>query len=162
MSRHRIGSGIDVHAFSSDPARELVLGGVTVPGATGLEGHTDADVVLHAVADALLGALSLGDLGSRFGTSDPVLADAPSSDLLADVVADVVAAGWGIGNLDLTIVAQRPRLAPHQNAIRSELSRLLEVGPEQVSVKVTSSDRLGTIGRGEGIACWATCLLSAP
>jgi 2-C-methyl-D-erythritol 2,4-cyclodiphosphate synthase len=156
----RIGSGLDVHAFGDDPDRPLVLCGVHVPGAPGLVGHTDADVGAHAVADALLGAAGLGDLGSRFGVDQPDLAGAGSLDrLLVAVVADVAAAGYHVGNVDLTLVAQRPRLAPHRDAMRANLARVLQVPADAVSVKFTTTDRLGSIGRGEGVAGWASGLL---
>lgn len=154
----RIGSGLDVHPFAVDD-RPLVLAGVTVPGQSGLDGHSDADVVSHAVADALLGALALGDLGSRFGVDTDELAGAESLALLRQVVEDVVARGYVIGNLDVTVIAQRPRLAEHRDAMRQRLATTLDVDVDQVSVKATTTDRLGTIGRGEGIACWATALL---
>jgi 2-C-methyl-D-erythritol 2,4-cyclodiphosphate synthase len=156
----RIGSGLDVHAFSDDPARQLVLAGVRVADGPGLAGHSDADVVAHAAADALLGAAAMGDLGRRFGTDDAAIAGADSLDLLTMVVADVVAAGWRMGNLDVTVVAQRPRLSPHRDAMRSNLARCLEVDIANVSVKFTTTDHLGSLGRGEGIGAWATCLLT--
>ncbi|MBW3562388.1 MAG: 2-C-methyl-D-erythritol 2,4-cyclodiphosphate synthase [Actinobacteria bacterium] len=153
----RIGSGLDVHAFSDDPERPLILGGVTIPDGPGLAGHSDADVVAHAVADALLGAAGLGDLGSRFGVDDPATAGADSMGLLSRVVADVLGAGWSPVNADCTVVAQRPRLADHLDAMRTNLRDVLGAGV--VSVKATSTDGLGAVGRGEGIACWAVCLL---
>lgn len=156
----RVGSGLDVHPFApSEAGRPLVLGGVELPGAPGLEGHSDADVLAHAVADALLGAVAGGDLGSRFGVDTPETARADSLRLLAAVVADVRGAGWRIGNVDATVVAQRPRLAPHRDAMRANLAGALAVAEDRVSVKFTTTDRLGTLGRGEGIACWATVLL---
>lgn len=155
----RIGSGLDVHPFGDDPDRPLVLGGVEVPGAPGLAGHSDADVLAHAAADALLGAAALGDLGSRFGVDRPEVAGADSLGLLAEVVRDVAAAGYVLGNLDATVVAQRPRLAPHREAMRTNLAAVLDTSVDQVSVKFTTTDRLGAMGRGEGIAAWATCLL---
>jgi 2-C-methyl-D-erythritol 2,4-cyclodiphosphate synthase len=153
----RVGSGLDVHPFGDDPGRPLVLAGVHLPGAPGLAGHSDADVASHAVADALLGACALGDLGSRFGVDRPELAGADSLRLLAAVVADVVAAGYRVGNVDVTVVAQRPRLASHREAMRVNLARVLDVELSAVSVKATTTDGLGTVGRGEGIAAWATC-----
>ena len=159
MTAPRIGNGIDVHPFGTDADRPLVLCGVVVPGAPGLEGHSDADVAVHAVADALLGAAALGDLGSRFGVDRPETAGADSRRLLAAVVADVAAAGWHLGNLDVTIVAQRPRLAAHREAMRTSLATVLDVDVAGVSVKATTTDRLGAIGRAEGIAAWASCLL---
>lgn len=162
MSVHpRVGSGLDVHAFAPDGGdRPLVLAGVRIPGAPALAGHSDADVVCHAVADALLGAAALGDLGGRFGVDRPETAGADSLDgLLKLVVADVAAAGYVVGNLDVTVVAQTPRLADHRRAMRDNLARVLRVDLDAVSVKATTTDRLGSIGRAEGIAAWATCLV---
>ena len=155
----RVGSGLDVHPFGDDPARRLVIGGVHVADAPGLEGHSDADVLAHAVADALLGAAGLGDLGHRFGVDRPDTVGADSLELLVAVRRDVRAAGYEVGNLDATVVAQRPRLAPYRDAMRANLARALDVAVEQVSVKYTTTDGLGTLGRGEGIAAWVTCLL---
>lgn len=155
----RVGNGLDVHPFSEDRRRPLVLGGVVIDDAAGLAGHSDADVVSHAVADAMLGAAALGDLGSRFGVDDPATAGADSLQLLAAVVSDVQAAGWELGNLDVTVIAQRPRLAPYREAMRGNLAGCLGCEAEQVSVKFTTTDRLGSIGRAEGIAAWASCLL---
>jgi 2-C-methyl-D-erythritol 2,4-cyclodiphosphate synthase len=153
----RVGQGLDVHPFSEASDRPLVLAGVEIPGAPGLEGHSDADVAAHAVADALLGACALGDLGSRFGVDRPEVAGADSLRLLAEVVADVAEAGYSLGNVDLTIVAQRPRLAAYRDQMRANLAGVLQVQVDRVSVKATTTDRLGTIGRGEGIAAWAVC-----
>jgi 2-C-methyl-D-erythritol 2,4-cyclodiphosphate synthase len=155
----RVGNGIDVHPFDDDPERPLVLGGVHVPDGPGLAGHSDADTLVHAVVDALLGAAALGDIGSRFGVDRSDLAGADSLQLLAEVVVDLAAAGWEVANLDVTVVAERPRLAPYRAEIRANLARVMGVGIADVSVKFTSTDRLGAIGRGEGIAAWATCLL---
>ena len=152
----RIGNGLDVHPFDDDPDRVLVLCGVGIPDAPGLAGHSDADVGAHAVTDALLGAMALGDLGSWFGVDDPAVAGADSLGLLARVVAAVAERGWQVGNLDLTVVAQRPRLALHRDAMRDRLAAILQVDPDAVSVKFTTTDRLGSLGRGEGIAAWAT------
>lgn len=157
----RIGNGLDVHPFDADREAPLVLGGVRIDGGPPLAGHSDADVVAHAAADALLGAAALGDLGSRFGVDQPATAAADSLVLLQSVVRDVVDAGWQVVNLDVTVVAQRPRLAPHRRAMRERLADALGVEVDDVSVKFTTTDRLGAIGRGEGIAAWATCLLTA-
>lgn len=157
----RIGQGIDVHAFADDPpaARRLRLCGVDIPDGPPLDGHSDADVGAHAVADALLGALALGDLGSRFGVDDPALAGADSLTLLTAVKEDVVAAGYRLGNLDLTLVAQRPRLAAYRDAMRARLAGTLSADVGSISVTFTTTDHLGTIGRGEGIAALAVGLL---
>ena len=158
----RVGAGLDVHPFSDDPDRPLVLAGVVVPEGPGLEGHSDADVVCHAVADALLGAVAAGDLGSRFGVDDPATAGADSTRLLAAVVADLAADGWRVGNVDCTVVAQRPRLASSREAMRVRLAEVIGVEVGRVSVKATTTDRLGSIGRAEGIACWATVTVVRP
>lgn len=155
----RIGNGLDVHAFSDDPDRPLVLGGVTIPGSPGLEGHSDADVVLHAVCDALLGAAALGDLGSVFGTDDPDLAGASSLDLLAAVLDRLRSVGGRPHNVDCTVVASRPRLAEHLGQMRTRVAATLDIDEAQVSVKATSTDGVGAIGRGEGIACLVTVLV---
>lgn len=159
MNQLRIGQGLDVHPFAD--GRPLVLAGVEVPSHRGLTGHSDADVVAHAVADALLGAAALGDLGQRFGTDDPELAGADSLELLRVVVADLAAAGWQPGNLDVTVVTQEPRLAPHRERMRANLAGALGIAQEAVNVKATTTDHLGSIGRGEGIACWAVCTVGS-
>lgn len=156
----RVGTGLDVHPFATEP-RPLVLGGVEVAGATGLAGHSDADVVAHAVADALLGAVARGDLGSRFGVAEPDTAGAASVGLLATVVAELADDGWRVGNVDCTVVAQRPRLAGYRESMRARLAAATGVAVGQVSVKFTTTDELGSIGRGEGIACWAVALVEA-
>lgn len=157
----RIGSGLDVHRFGDDPGRPLVLAGVVVPGAPGLVGHSDADVVAHAVTDALLGAVGGGDLGSRFGVDAPEIAGADSVGLLRSIVAELHEASCRVGNVDCTVVAQRPRLAGHRDAMRSRLAAALGVDAAAVSVKFTTTDGLGGLGRGEGIACWASVLVEA-
>lgn len=159
MTRLRIGTGFDVHALVA--GRPLVLGGVTVPHTHGLAGHSDADVLLHAVADALLGALALGDLGQWFPPGDPRYAGADSGALLARVVERVHREGWRTGNVDCTVIAERPRLAPHVAAMRANLARLLAVTEDCVSVKATTTEALGFTGRGEGIAAQAVVLLTA-
>lgn len=157
MADLRIGSGVDVHALGAQGP--LVLAGVRVRSGGGLEGHSDGDVVAHAVADALLGAAALGDLGTRFGVADPALAGTDSMDLLGQVVAEVAAAGYRVVNLDLTIVAEEPRLDPVRQAMRERLAAALHVERGAVSVKLTTTDGLGAVGRGEGVACTAVCLI---
>ena len=159
MTTTRVGIGFDVHRFSDRPDRPLVLGGVTLAGERGLAGHSDADVVAHAVADALLGAAGLGDLGERFPDDDPAWAGADSLDLLARVVEAVADTGGRAANVDCSVVLETPRLAPHRDAMRRRLSRV--VGAD-VSVKATRAEGLGAVGRGEGIACWAVALLRYP
>jgi 2-C-methyl-D-erythritol 2,4-cyclodiphosphate synthase len=150
---------VDVHSFSPDPGRRLWLGGVQIPDAPGLEGHSDADVLLHALVDALLGAAALGDLGALFGSDDPAHAGASSSTFVRQALRRVHAAGWAVGNVDCTLVAQRPRLDPHRQAITASVAGLLGVAASAVSVKATTTDRLGFTGRGEGIAGLAVALL---
>lgn len=152
----RVGQGVDVHRFSDDPARPLVLGGVIVPGAPGLQGHSDADVVCHALADALLGAAGLGDLGRHFPDTDERFAGADSTTLLARAVALVADAGWSARNADCTVVCETPRLAPYIAAMEH---RLAEVVGAPVSVKATTAEGLGALGRSEGIACAAVVLV---
>jgi 2-C-methyl-D-erythritol 2,4-cyclodiphosphate synthase len=154
----RVGMGFDVHAFSDDPARRLVLGGVEFAGERGLAGHSDADVVSHAIADALLGAAALGDLGDRFPDTDPVWAGADSLGLLSRVVEAVAAAGWRPANVDCTVLLEAPRLAPQRGAIRQRLEAVVGA---PVGVKATTPEGLGALGRGEGVACWAVALVEA-
>lgn len=151
-----MGLGFDAHAFSPDPDRRLVLGGVLLPGQKGLAGHSDADAIVHAVADALLGAAGLGDLGSRFPASDPVWAGADSIELLRIVCTETAEAGWSVVNVDCAVVLESPRLAPHRVAMEARLSEVVDA---PVSVKPKSPEGLGSLGRGEGVACWAVALL---
>ena len=155
----RIGHGVDVHAFAS--GRPLVIGGVTIAHDRGLEGHSDADVLLHAVADAVLGALALGDLGRHFPDSDPRFKDADSRRLLRDVAAMMAQARYRIGNVDATVIAQAPKLAPYVDAMRNNIASDLGCDLSRVSVKATTTERLGFAGREEGIAALATALLEA-
>ena len=152
----RVGLGFDAHPFSSDPARRLVLGGVVLADERGLGGHSDADVIAHAVADALLGAGGLDDLGTRFPASDPAWAGADSIGLLSTVAEEVRAAGFRPVNVDVAVVLEAPRLAPHRAAMQSRLS---EAVGAPVSVKPKSPEGLGTLGRGEGVAAWAVALV---
>ncbi len=156
----RIGTGHDVHPFAEEE-RPLVLGGVEVDPVKGLAGHSDADVVSHAVIDAVLGATAAGDIGQRFGVDDPAIAGARSVELLAIVVAEAEAAGWVLGNLDITVLAQRPRLSPHRNAIVAGVAAAVGLPVTAVSVKFTTTDGLGAIGRGEGIMATASVLMRA-
>jgi len=153
----RIGQGVDAHRLVA--GRPLLLGGVEISHPRGLEGHSDGDVLLHALASALLGALGDGDLGRHFPSSDPALAGLPSRVILSQVAARVRAAGLAVGNVDATVIAQEPRLAPHLDQMRASVASLLGVGTERVNVKATSTDGLGAIGRGEGIAAQAVALL---
>lgn len=152
----RVGQGFDVHRFSADPARPLVLGGVVVAPSGGLAGHSDADVVCHAIADALLGAAGLGDLGAHFPDDDERWSGAESTRILTEVVALTAGAGWRVGNVDCTILAEAPRLAAHVPAMRARLEDLVGA---PVSVKATTLEGLGSLGHGEGIGCLAVALL---
>jgi 2-C-methyl-D-erythritol 2,4-cyclodiphosphate synthase len=153
----RIGQGYDVHPFAID--RRLVLGGVRFEGEPGLAGHSDGDALCHAVIDALLGAAALGDIGMHFPSRDEGLRGADSIELLKQVTKLIVAAGYAIVNVDSTVIAERPRIAPHVPEMRRRLSLALGIDLAQVSVKATTSDRLGSIGRSEGIAVQAVALL---
>ncbi|MPZ48243.1 MAG: 2-C-methyl-D-erythritol 2,4-cyclodiphosphate synthase [Dehalococcoidia bacterium] len=153
----RVGSGYDVHPFAE--GRELVLGGVAFEGETGLAGHSDGDVLTHAVIDAVLGAAALGDIGSHFPSSDERLLGADSIDLLKQVTKLIAAAGYAIVNVDATVIAEAPKIAPHVAEMRKRLSLALGLAVDCVSVKATTTDRLGAIGRGEGIAVQAIALV---
>jgi 2-C-methyl-D-erythritol 2,4-cyclodiphosphate synthase len=153
----RIGFGYDVHAFTS--GRPLVLGGVTIPFAYGLSGHSDADAIIHAVVDALLGAAALGDIGMHFPSSDSRWENQPSSVFLDYIYNLLSQQQWKISNIDVTIVAEQPRLVPHVPAIRTHLAQHLHLDIAQVSVKATTTDGLGFAGRREGIASYAVALL---
>jgi 2-C-methyl-D-erythritol 2,4-cyclodiphosphate synthase len=150
----RIGQGFDIHPFSSDPARPLILAGVELPG-PGLAGHSDADACAHAVADALLGAAGLGDIGGRFPDTDPALAGAHSMELLAQVAREVNA-GFEIGNVDLTVILETPRIAPYREEMERRLTAAVGA---PVSVKAKRGEGLGAIGRREGVACLAVALI---
>jgi 2-C-methyl-D-erythritol 2,4-cyclodiphosphate synthase len=157
MTGMRIGHGFDTHALV--PERPLVLGGIVIPHDRGLEGHSDGDVLLHAVTSALLGAMGEGDLGTHFPSTDPALRGIASRELVASAVQIMRGRELAIGNLDATVVAQVPRLAPHLEKMRAAIADLLEAGIERVNVKATSTDHLGHLGRGEGIAAFAVVLL---
>ena len=157
MAGVRIGHGYDVHRLTE--GRRLILGGVEIPWERGLLGHSDADVLTHAVMDALLGAAGLGDIGRHFPDSDPAYAGADSLKLLAHVAELLRENGFSVGNVDATILAQRPKLAPHIPQMRDNLARVMGVGPEQVNVKATTEEGLGFTGSGEGMAAHAVCLL---
>ncbi|CAB0149861.1 2-C-methyl-D-erythritol 2,4-cyclodiphosphate synthase [Pseudidiomarina piscicola] len=155
----RIGHGYDVHKFGSD--KPLLLGGIEVPYEQGLIAHSDGDVVLHAITDAVLGALALGDIGHHFPDTDANYAGANSSELLAHIITLAKQRQWVLGNLDVTIVAQAPRLAESINAMKQHIADLFNSVPDNVNVKATTTEKLGFVGRKEGIACHAVVLLKA-
>ena len=153
----RIGHGYDVHRLAE--GRKLILGGVEIPYEKGLDGHSDADVLTHAVMDALLGASALGDIGKRFPDNDDRYLGADSIELLKAVSAVLTEHGWRLGNLDATVIAQRPKLAPYINAMRARIAAALGADVSAVSVKATTEERLGFTGDGSGIAAHAVCLI---
>ena len=153
----RVGQGFDSHRLVE--GRPLMLAGQEIPHPRGLEGHSDGDVILHAVADAILGAMGAGDLGGLFPSSDPGLEGAASGPLLGRVAAMMREGGFVLGNLDCTLIAQAPRLAPHQAAMEENLAGLLSASPERVNLKIKSNDGMGALGREEGMAALAVVLL---
>ncbi|MBI5922304.1 MAG: 2-C-methyl-D-erythritol 2,4-cyclodiphosphate synthase [Betaproteobacteria bacterium] len=153
----RIGQGYDVHPLV--PGRKLLLGGVEIPFERGLYGHSDADVLLHAITDALLGAAGLGDIGRHFPDSDARWAGADSRVLLRDAMNTVSQAGWRVGNLDATVIAQAPRIAPYVGSMQHNIAADLQVDPACINIKGKTTERLGFTGRGEGIAAQAVALL---
>ena len=153
----RVGQGCDVHALV--PGRKLILGGVTIPHSMGLLGHSDADALLHAITDALLGAAGLGDIGHMFPDTDERWKGADSRVLLRGAVEAVTAAGWRVGNVDCTVIAQVPRIAPHVMAMRENIAADLGIAVDRVNVKGKTSERLGFVGRQEGITTEAVALL---
>jgi 2-C-methyl-D-erythritol 2,4-cyclodiphosphate synthase len=158
MVQLRIGNGYDIHRLVSD--RPLVLGGITIDHTLGLLGHSDADVLTHAIMDAMLGALSLGDIGHYFPPTDPQWKDADSLKLLAQVNQLIQARGWQVSNIDSVVIAERPKLKPHIAAMRDRLAATLGVQPDQVGVKATTNEQLGPEGREEGISAYAVALLT--
>ncbi len=159
MLPFRVGTGFDVHQLVT--GRELIIGGVNIAYERGLLGHSDADVLLHAIADALLGAAALGDIGKHFPDSDPTYKGADSRTLLRSVVQRVREAGWQVGNIDATIIAQAPKMAPHIAQMRANIAADCGVTVSAINVKATTTEQLGFTGRGEGIAAQASALLAA-
>ena len=154
----RTGLGIDSHRFA--PGRRLVLGGVEIPHDRGLDGHSDADVLAHAITDAILGAASMGDIGTHFPDTEAQWKDADSLGLLRDVVATLGAAGWSIANVDATVLLERPKLLPHRPAITTALAGALGVAEDAVNVKATTGEGMGFVGRGEGAAALAVATVT--
>lgn len=153
----RIGHGFDVHRLVT--GRPLIIGGVTIPWPLGLLGHSDADVLLHAICDAILGAIAAGDIGKHFPDNDPAYKGADSMILLRHVMGLADARGYRIGNIDATIVAQKPKLAPYIEAMKNNIARAVSADPEQINVKATTTEELGFAGRKEGIAAYAVTIL---
>ncbi len=153
----KVGQGLDVHKLVQ--GRPLVLGGVTIPFDRGLAGHSDADVLVHAVCDALLGAAALGDIGQHFPDTDPAYRDIDSLVLLAETGKRLARKGYAIGNLDAVVIAQVPKIAPYRGQMEANLARILGIAPEQVSVKATTTEGLGLFGREEGIGALCTVLI---
>lgn len=160
MTAFRIGQGFDLHALV--PGRRLVIGGVEIPFERGLLGHSDADVLLHAITDAVLGAAGLGDIGRLFPDTDDRWRGADSRELLRAAVEQARAAGWCVGNVDATVIAERPKIAPHVEAMKAAIATCCGIEASAVSVKGKTSERLGALGRGEGIAAQAAVLLVRP
>ncbi|CAO5040925.1 MAG: 2-C-methyl-D-erythritol 2,4-cyclodiphosphate synthase [Microcystis aeruginosa L211-07] len=153
----RIGNGYDIHRLVT--GRPLILGGVEIAHTVGLLGHSDADVLTHAIMDAMLGALSLGDIGHYFPPTDPQWQGANSLKLLEQVNQLIIDKGWQINNIDSVIVAEKPKMKPHLNAMRAKLAATLKINPDQVGIKATTNEQLGPVGREEGIAVYAVVLL---
>ncbi len=154
----RTGIGIDIHSFTDN--RKLILGGVEIPFEKGLEGHSDADVLLHAVCDALLGALALGDIGKHFPDSESKFKDADSTLFLQEVSDLIIKKGYTVSNIDSVITAQKPKLSPYINQMRERIAKILKIDIDQVSIKATTTENLGFVGREEGIAAFAVVLIS--
>ncbi len=154
---YRIGQGFDVHRFVPD--RPLILCGVTIPHHAGLLGHSDADVAVHAAMDAMLGALALGDIGEWFPDNDPAFKNANSMDLLVQIISDEHFSSYEIMNLDITVIAQRPKIKPYVDQMRTNLAEVLDCAPDRISVKATTTEGMGFCGREEGIAAMAVVLL---
>jgi 2-C-methyl-D-erythritol 2,4-cyclodiphosphate synthase len=157
MSNVRVGHGFDVHAFAEN--RKLIIGGVDIPYDLGLAGHSDADVLLHAICDALLGAAGLGDIGRHFPDTDPMFSGIDSRILLRRVAEQLKERNWRVGNVDATIIAQAPKMAPHIAQMTAHIADDLGLAIDRVNVKATTTEKLGFTGRGEGIAAEAVCLI---
>ena len=154
----RIGNGYDIHKLVTD--RPLILGGIEIPHSAGLLGHSDADVLIHAIMDALLGALGMGDIGHYFPPTDPKWKGANSKMLMERVAEIITSAGWEIGNIDSTVVAEQPKLKPHLKTMRSTIAKVLKIDSDRVSIKATTNEELGPVGRQEGICAYAVVLLT--
>jgi 2-C-methyl-D-erythritol 2,4-cyclodiphosphate synthase len=157
MTDIRVGYGYDVHQFST--GRKLILGGIEIPHDRGLQGHSDADVLLHAITDAILGALALGDIGTHFPDTEKIWKDADSAKLLQTAYLMVTEKGYQLSNIDSTVVAEAPKLNPYIPQMQDQISKILNIGPDRISIKATTSEKMGFVGRGEGVAAMSTILL---
>lgn len=155
----RIGNGIDFHRLEVNPERPFILGGYIIPTELALVGHSDADILIHAISDALLGALSLGDIGQYFPDTDPTLKNMDSRDILRKVVSMVNEKNYRIENIDSTILCERPKISPHREEIRKSLAGFLHLDPDAISVKATTTEKMGALGRKEGVGVFSTVLL---
>ena len=154
----RIGHGFDLHVFADD--RELILGGVKIPHERGLLGHSDADCVIHALADSLLGAMALPDIGNLFPDDDPANKDMDSSTILKKAVSEIENLGYICSNVDISIIAQKPKLTPYISGMKKNLGKILNIDPSSVGMKATTNEKIGSLGRAEGIAAHAVCLVA--
>ena len=155
----RLGNGLDFHRLIQDSHRSLILGGATIESEFALEGHSDADIILHALADAILGALAGPDIGELFPDTDPALKNMDSARIIEKAMFFVTDRGFSISNVDVTIIGERPKIRPHKEKIRRSLSRLLAIDIERIGIKATTTEKMGFTGRGEGLGCLATALL---
>ncbi|MBX7057748.1 MAG: 2-C-methyl-D-erythritol 2,4-cyclodiphosphate synthase [Leptospirales bacterium] len=155
----RVGQGVDFHRLIQDRNRPLMIGGIEIPGDLALQGHSDADVGLHALSDALLGALALGDIGDHFPDTDPAWRNMDSSAILQHCLQKMLERGYGLSNVDLTLLGEQPRIKPHRQRMRERLADLLDLPLDAVSVKATTTEKMGALGREEGLAAMAVVLL---
>ncbi|MGM5485800.1 MAG: 2-C-methyl-D-erythritol 2,4-cyclodiphosphate synthase [Pseudolactococcus raffinolactis] len=158
MPSHKIGHGYDVHQLVT--GRELIIGGVNISHETGLLGHSDADVLLHAITDAIIGALGMGDIGHAFPDTNPETEGIASTQILADIYQKMVEKGYEIGNIDATILAEAPKMAPHLQEMKQNIARILQTDITNINIKATTTEKLGFVGRREGMACEAVVLIS--
>lgn len=158
MPSLKIGHGYDVHQLVT--GRELIIGGVNIPHETGLLGHSDADVLLHAITDAIIGALGMGDIGHAFPNTNPETEGIASTQILADIYQKMVEKGYEIGNIDATILAEAPKMAPHLQEMKQNIARILQTDIANINIKATTTEKLGFVGRREGMACEAVVLIS--
>ncbi len=158
MPSHKIGHGYDVHQLVT--GRELIIGGVNISHETGLLGHSDADVLLHAITDAIIGALGMGDIGHAFPNTNPETEGIASTQILADIYQKMVEKGYEIGNIDATILAEAPKMAPHLQEMKQNIARILQTDITNINIKATTTEKLGFVGRREGMACEAVVLIS--